>query len=278
MVSGRWEQAAERGLGRIAAEFDADVERRRAPGDGDSVPLLSEIADSAVDVVFCVGSGLENDVFRTAASRPDTVFVLLPGRTYETNVAAVEFLSEGAGYVAGAVAASLAPGDRVGIVRGVGGPWLESLEEGFAAGFRSRRPRADVVTAAGVDGVDGLREAGVDLALYATDRSENAVLEAASQSGIRLVASDVELMASMPDLVEAAVEVDVPEAMLRVAREVHDGTFVSRVFAFDLGSGVLDVLVSSALEGDRRKAALESLETARSEVTAGIVEIEELGL
>ena len=72
--------------------------------------------------------------------------------------------------------------------------------------------------------------------------------------------------------------IDVAEAMLRVAREVHDGNFVGRTYSFDLGSGVLDLTLSDDLDPDVRAAASQRLEAARAEVTAGLVEFDHLGL
>ena len=80
------------------------------------------------------------------------------------------------------------------------------------------------------------------------------------------------------DTVVAAIDFDVAEAMLRVAREVRDHAFKGRVFAFDLGSGVLDVVINPALAPENRAVAEEALEAARSEITAGLVEFDELGL
>ena len=76
----------------------------------------------------------------------------------------------------------------------------------------------------------------------------------------------------------AVVDVDVPEAMLRVAREVRDGAFVGKVYSFDLGSGVLDVTISGDLDPALLVPATQALEAARAEVTAGLVEIDRLGL
>ncbi len=73
------------------------------------------------------------------------------------------------------------------------------------------------------------------------------------------------LLDAEPDFVIAAVEVDVAEAMLRVAREVHDLTFSGEVYAFDLGSGVLDVQLNPKLgPSDRMSEYREALERARS--------------
>jgi hypothetical protein len=95
---------------------------------------------------------------------------------------------------------------------------------------------------------------------------------------LRLVVTDPELLDVASDTVVAAVDFDVAEAMLRVTREVRDHTFEGRVFAFDLGSGVLDVVVNPALAPDTRTVAEEALEEARAEITAGLVEFDGLGL
>jgi len=277
-VSGRWEAAAERGLGLIAAELDADVARHRAGDDPQGQGQLTAEGRQGVDLVFCIGGGFEKALYAEAGAFPGTVFVLLPGRARAANVAGIEFLPEGAGYLAGVVAAIVAPAPRAGLLRGVGRPWLEALERGFSAGFRDHQRRAVVETEHGVEGVWALNVTDVNVALYASDEPEAGVMEAAREAGLRLIVTDPRLMAEFPDAVVAAVDIDVAEAMLRVAREVRDGTFVGQVYSFDLGSGILDVTLSSELDPEVLETATVALEEARAEVTAGLIEIDQLGL
>ncbi len=277
-ISGRWEADAERGLGRIAAELDADVARLRIGAEGGSRARLAEQGASGIDVVFCVGSGFEKTIYSEAARYPETVFVLLPGQARGANIAGIDFLTEGAGYLAGIVAGVVGTGDRAALLRGDGRPWLESLEEGFVGGFKAKRRRAKVETADGVGGAVALAAEGIEVAFYSSDRSDSALVAAAREGGLRLIVTDPQLMVDEPDLVVAAIDVDVAEAMVRVAREVRDGTFVGRVFAFDLGSGVVDVILSEGLGTDVAAEAERALEEGRAEVTAGLVEFDELGL
>ncbi len=277
-ISGRWESDAERGLGRIAAELDADVARIRIGTDRGSRSRLAEQGAAGIDVVFCVGSGFEKTIYSEAAAYPDTVFVLIPGQARGANVAGIDFLTEGAGYLAGVAAEVVASDHRVGLLRGDGRPWLESLEEGFIGGFKSRHRRASVETGDGVEGVAEFLAAGIEIAFYSSDRQDPAVLEAAREGGLRLIVADPHLAAEEPELVVAAINVDVAEAMVRVAREVRDGTFVGRVFAFDLGSGVVDVILGKGLAPEVESEVMEVLEEARAEVTAGLVEFDELDL
>ncbi len=278
-ISGRWEQAAEKGLGLIAAELEADVARTRATGSADQRALFRNLARDGVDLVFCVGPEVERLVYTEAVAFPDTDFVVIPGEIHGANVGSVTFAPEEAGYLAGAVAAAVTDRPAVGLLRGAGRPWLERLETGFSAGFLSAHADAEVVTAGGLDGPWQLTGAGVEVALYSTDRVDRQILAAAHDAGLFLVGADPSLLEAEPDFVVAAVDVDVAEAMLRVAREVRDLTFTGKVYAFDLGSGVLDVQLNSGLAPTNRETEYrEALERARSEITAGWVEIEELGI
>jgi len=277
-VSGRWERAAEQGLGRIAAQLDADVARHRVGPGADSRGRIAAEGEAGSDLVFCVGAGFEKTLYLEAGSYPETVFVMLPGRIRGGNVASIEFLPEGVGYLAGVVAATVAPNSRVGILRGSGRSWLEALETGFLAGFRANRRRAEVETVQGVEGVWALNVTDVSVALYASDEIEPEVAAAAREAGLRLIVTGSGLMAELPGVAAAAVDIDVAEAMLRLAREVHDGNIVGRTYSFDLGSGVLDLTLSDDLDPDLRTVAAQRLEAARAEVTAGLVEFDHLGL
>jgi basic membrane lipoprotein Med (substrate-binding protein (PBP1-ABC) superfamily) len=277
-ISGRWERAAERGLGRVAAELEADVARIRIDGPADERQLLSDQGLAGASLVFCVGGYSESTLYSVASEYPNTAFVLLPGQARAANVAGIRFLPEEVGYLAGAVAGALAPDGHIGLLRGGGQPWLEPLEEGYVAGFKSRWRRTKISVGEGADGVWQMSSAGVLVSLYATDRSDPELLAAAHNAGVQLVVTDPELIDVAGHTVVAAIDVDVAEAMLRVAREVRDGTFAGRVFAFDLGSGVLDVVLNPELAPDSRAIAVEALEEARAEITAGLVEFDGLGL
>jgi simple sugar transport system substrate-binding protein/basic membrane protein A len=277
-VSSHWEHAADRGLSRIGSELDADVGRIRADDPSDYRGRLGELGQAETNLVFCVGTFPETTLYSVAGSFPGTVFALLPGGIHAENVAGIRFMPEEAGYLAGSVAAALAPDGLLGLLHGGGQPWLEPLEDGYVAGFKSRWRQARITAGEGADGVWELSSAGVLVSLYAADQAEPEVLAAAHDAGMQLVATNPDLLDSETGMVVAAVHVDVAEAMVRVAREVRDGAFTGRVYAFDLGSGVLDVVINPDIAPDSLAVAEEALEEARAEITAGLVEFDELGL
>ena len=277
-ISPRWEQALERGSNRIASELDADVAWVRVRDPSEERDAIAEFGRAEISLVFCTGGSSEKILYSMANSYPKTVFVMLPGRVQAENVAGITFLPEEVGFLAGAVAGALSPDGQLGILRGDGQPWLDLLEEGYVAGIKDRWRRAVVRVGEGPDGAWELSSAGVLFALYSAGRASPETLAAAENAGLKLVVTDPELMDGESETVVAAVELDVPEAMMRVTREVRDHTFRGRVFAFDLGSGVLDILVNPALAPDTRTIAEEALEEARAEITAGLVEFDGLGL
>ena len=277
-VSGRWERSAEEGLGRIAAELGADVARLRVKGGVGLQTLLQHQGELGVELVFCVGPGFDNAVFANAPSFPATRFIVISGRAHGANITGVEFVPDGAGYVAGVVAANLNPSKSVGVLRGAGGPWLDHLESGFIRGFLSEGYGHEAVVVSASEGPWELAHQGVGVALYATDRPEGEILAAAHDAGVLLVAADSHLMAAEPDVVALAIHVDVAEAMVRLARGAHDESPSAGFYSFGLGSGVVDVRLNRSLPDVNLPTVLEALEVARSEVTAGIVEMEDLGI
>jgi basic membrane lipoprotein Med (substrate-binding protein (PBP1-ABC) superfamily) len=164
------------------------------------------------------------------------------------------------------------------VLWGDGRSWLEPIEKAFAAGFRAQKRRGMIVSADGVDGVERFAAEGIDVALYASDTADPVVLGAVRESGLKLVVTDRSVMDSHRDLVLAVVDIDVAEAMVRVARDVRDGVFIARVFTFDLGSGVVNVEINGDLPKQTLEQARQVQAAASAEVTAGYVAFDELGL
>jgi basic membrane lipoprotein Med (substrate-binding protein (PBP1-ABC) superfamily) len=276
--SSRWQRDVDVGLQRIAVELEAEVSSARVDDDSERRARLQELPEAGMDLVFCVGAGFDPMVYTEASANPDTRFVLFPGGGHAANLAGIVFQVEGAAYLGGVLAGVLSEQPMAGVLHGEGGPWLEGAADGFLGGFRSVHGDGEVVVADGADGAWELATQGVAVALYLADGAETEVLTAAHNAGLLLVVTDVEALTVEPETVVAAVTVDMPEAMVRLVREVRDGTFRGRAYAFDLGSGVMNLRLGPLLDQSPDPAVYEALEIARAEVTAGIVELERLGI
>jgi hypothetical protein len=278
MAPAHLRRAARGGLQRIAADLDAETGWVETRGSAEGRESIAKQARLGTDLIFLVDRGFEQWAMTEAAGYPDAFFVVLPGATREANVGSIRFVAEEAGFVAGATAAALTESDRTAIVRGSGTLWLNALEDGWIAGFSSRRRRPQVEVISAPDEITALAADGLEIALYATDAVELEVLQAAATSEVQLVVTQPALMGKAGRTAVAAVHIDVPEAMVRVAREVRDGAPADRVFTFDFGSGVLTIELSDSLEAADAERARAAMDEAQAEVTAGLVEFDEFGL
>ena len=278
MAPAHLRRAARGGLQRIASDLDAETVWVETRGSAEGRERIAEQARLGTDLIFLVDRSFEQWATTEAASYPDSFFVVLPGTNRDANVGSIRFAAEEAGFVAGATAAALTDSRRTAIIRGSGRLWLNALEDGWIAGFSSRRGRPQVEVISGPEEITALAGDGLEIALYATDAVEAEILQAAEASGVRLVVTQPALMREADPTAVAAVHIDVPEAMVRVAREVRDGAPADRVFTFDFGSGVLAIEFNEVLEPADSERARAASDEAQAEVTAGLVEFDEFGL
>ena len=271
-------RAAVVGMERIRSELHAGVVIQVATSGQEQRRRLRALAAQQRNLVFCMLPGLGYVVTEEAAAYPDSWFVAIGGKGPQGNVAAMSFQMEDAGYLAGVLAATVSPAEVAGVLGGGGGsPFFDRAESGFRSAFEAKRRRGRVLSADGADGVDELRSEGVEVALYPAERAEQAVLERCRKTGLRLVVADAAAAKEFPHVVLATLVLDLPEAMVRVAQEAWAGTLEGKTYSFDLGSGVVDLRPTPGSAAVTDPRVVEALTRARADVTAGIVEIEELG-
>ncbi len=250
-------------LGRVAPEAYRDAVR--------------QLGQNEVELVFCLGEGWAQVVYTESVAFPHTRFVVIGAEVSGGSSVGVTFVGEEATYLAGVLAAALRRSPVAGILAGGGGPWLERLESGYVAGFRSSGRKAEVVRFEGREGVGGLVEAGARVALYAAESADPEVLAAARAADLDLIVVDPGPLERNEPGVVAAISIDFAEAMLRVAQEADREDFKGRTFPFDLGSGVVDLQIAPSLRASENAGVIEALAKARAEITAGIAEIEKIG-
>ena len=270
-----WDQGQEATERLLREAFDAVTTSIRVHTVQERRSALEAAGRHGLEIVFCVGSGFERPVLSVAPRYPRTAFVLDHGERVEFNVARVEFLFSGAAYLGG-VAAAVVGGSTVGIVDLGRNSETDDIEAGFEQGFRCRYPWGRVEVAAGVGGIQVLPDVGVKIALTSAGPPNPGLLAVAEASGVRLVTVGRPRQDFFNNLVIAAIVADVPEAIRRIVADVVDDTFTGKVYAFDLGSGVVDLRLNPALAGNEELE--QALDQARDAVNAGMVEIEALGL
>ena len=266
---GGWNQSAYEGLKRIEGDLAAAVAHQETATPQDREAGFRDFAARGYDLVFGHGFEFQDAAALVAAQYPDTVFVTTSGETVAPNLAPIVFELEQATYVLGFVGARLSRTGQLGAVGGIEVPSVASTFFAFQKG--AERGRADVRVSISYTGswtdVSAAREAtlaqiaqGVDVLIHNANEGARGFFQAVRDSdGVFAYGSNRNQNDQAPERVLASATLDVPEALLLVAREVLEDRFEPRSIRFGLAQGVIGIgwnpALESAIEPDLRAEA-----------------------
>jgi basic membrane lipoprotein Med (substrate-binding protein (PBP1-ABC) superfamily) len=269
---GGWNQSAYEGLERIRVELRAEVAHQETRTPQDFEEGFRDFASRGFDLVFGHGFEFQDAAAKVAAEAPETVFVTTSGSTVRENLAPIVFELEQATYALGFLAARLARNGRVGMVGGVKVPSVASTFQAFAAGAQAVRPEVQVSTSyiGSWTDVAAAREAtlaqiaqGADLLIHNANEAARGFFQAVAESpGVRAFGTNRNQNALAPRAVLASATIDVPLALVRVARDVQAGEFRAAPLRFGLADGVIRIEWNDALAAEipaAERAAVDAL-------------------
>jgi basic membrane lipoprotein Med (substrate-binding protein (PBP1-ABC) superfamily) len=279
---GGWNASAYEGLQRIATSLGADVSNVQAASPTEFEQSFRDYAQQGYDLVIGHGFEFQDPALRVAREFPDTRFVVSSASVAAKNVASLRFHLEEATYLAGMLAASLSRSGRAGCVGGIELPVIQATFDGFAAGAKSLRPDFVIPTvytgsfedvAAARAATDAMAAQGADLVLHNADAAGLGVFQAAKERGILAFGSNRDQSMAAPDTVLASAVIAIPEAFLRVATEVKNGTFQGRVIEEGLASGGIALVVNPRLEGRIPAEIKAKIAVAEEEIRRGKLKV-----
>jgi len=252
-----WNQSAYEGLLRIRDELGAEVAHQVTRTPQEFEESFRDLASRHFALVFGHGFEFQDAAAKVAREYPGTIFVTTSGSTVRSNVAPIVFELEQATYVLGFVAGSISLHAHVGMIGGVKVPSVASTFYAFAEGARSARARVKVSeTYLGTwTDVSAAREAtlaqiaaGSDVLIHNANEAAAGFFQAAQESdGVLVFGSNKNQNDLAPDRVLASATIDVPRALLIVAREVKDRQFWARSIRFGIRDGVIGIAWNPAL-------------------------------
>jgi basic membrane lipoprotein Med (substrate-binding protein (PBP1-ABC) superfamily) len=232
------------------------------------------------DLVFGHGFEFQDAALRVAPSYPATIFVTTSGNSVLPNVAGMVFNMEDASYLAGMMAAYLT---KTGTLAAIGGsefPPVKSSFQAFEAGARAARPSVHVLTtylgtwddvSAGKEQALALINRGADVIFQNADAAGLGIFNAARERGDVLVfGTNSDQNAVAPTVVIASVVIDLPHALLSVAREVRDGEFKARVIRLGGRESVVSLVVNPALDTVIPAAARVAIDSVQRSMAEGL--------
>jgi basic membrane lipoprotein Med (substrate-binding protein (PBP1-ABC) superfamily) len=232
-------------------------------------------------LVFAHGFEFQGPAERVSAEYPNTVFIVTSGSRAHGNVAPLIFRLEEASYLAGMVAGGLTRTNVLGFVGGIELPPIKAAYDGWVNGARSVNPKVKTReiylnsfddAAAGREAALALIRIGADMFHHNADAAALGVFQAVKESpGVYIFGANADQSALAPGRVVGSAVIDLPRALLLVAKEVKSRTFRPKVESFGLESGVVRYEANRALDSLVPAALTARVRSAADSIVAGTI-------
>lgn len=280
---GGWNQSAYEGLERIHSELGAEIAHQETKTPQDFESGFRDFAARGFQLVFGHGFEFQDAAANVAKHYPKTVFITTSGSTVRANVAPIVFELEDATYVLGFVGARLSKTGKLGALGGVKIPSVASTFGAFEAGALRARPDARVTisyiggwtdSSAAREATLALVASGSDVLIHNANEAAAGFFQAVSTSpGVIAFGTNKNQNDAAPERVLASATLDVPTALVRVAKEVKAGTFQARAMRFGLASGVIRVEWNESLRSRLPAEVSAEVDKLVAEIASGALQV-----
>ena len=274
-----WNGGAYDGLLRIRDSLGAGISHIQTKTPAEFDENFRQYGAQGYDLVIGHGFEYQDAAQRVAPSYPRTIYVTTSGSRTGPNLAGIRFGFAGASYLAGLAAGSATRSGIVGIIGGTELPPVRESFRAFAAGVRAARPAARILTSyvGNWDDVSAGREQalaqigqGADVIFQNADAAGLGVFQAAKESrDVLVVGSNTNQNGIAPDVTLGSVAIDLPHALLLVAREVHEGSFDPRVISLGAAENVVTWIPNPRLADRVAPATRAAIDSAAAQIRAG---------
>lgn len=274
-----WNSGAYHGLEAIHDSLGLPVSHVEARTPAAQEEALRAYAAQGYGLVFAHGYEFQDAAERVSAEYPRTIFIVTSGARTRHNVSPLIFRLEEASYLAGMVAGSLTRTNVIGFVGGVELPPVKAAFEGWVNGARAVNPAIESRStylnnwddaALGREAALALIRVKVDVFHHNADAAALGVFQAAKETPDVLVfGANADQSALAPAIVPGSAMIDLPRALLSLAREVQKGHFLPRVIVFGLEGGVVRYEPNAEFPGAVPPALAARLKGASDSIIAG---------
>ncbi|HRP06927.1 MAG TPA: BMP family protein [Gemmatimonadales bacterium] len=274
-----WNAGAYAGLQWIRDSLFADISHVEARTPGEQEEALRTYAAQGYDLVFGHGFEFQQPAERVSAEFPRTVFAITSGQRVERNVVPLIFRFHEATYLVGMLAGTLTRSNRIGFVGGMELPPVVLGYRGWLQGARAVNPGVDSRIAwlnnfddpaAGKEAATAMIGLGVDELHHNADAAGLGVFSAALEtSAVHVYGANADQASLAPERIPASAVIDLPRAMLMVARDAISDDFKPRVESFGLESGVVRLVTNPAFPEILSPELLSRVQAAADSIIAG---------
>jgi len=252
-----WNGGAYAGLIAIRDSLGADVSHIQTKTPAEFEENFRQYGAQGYKLVVGHGFEFQDAALRVAPDYPNTVFVCTSGNATAPNLAGMNFAFEEASFQAGMIAARMSTSGIVGAIGGTELPPVRASFVAFERGARLINPNITVLiaylgswddVAAGKEQTLAQIARGADIIFQNADAAGLGIFAAAKEKNVLAFGANANQNDIAPDHIIGSVVIDLPKALLLVAREVQSGTFASTVYQLGLKAGVVQLVLNPRFE------------------------------
>ncbi len=279
---GGWNAIAFEGLQRVKSELGAEVSNQETKTPAENLEGFRAYGAKGFDLAFGHGFEYQDPAKSAGAEYPGTIFITTSGTTIAPNIAPMRFELEEATYLLGVIAARESKTGKAGLIGGVNFPSIASTFLAFKAGAHSVNPKFDVreVYTGNFDDLGAAKLAtlslinvGADFILHQANEAGRGVFQACSERKVRCFGSNKNQNDLAPDVIVASAVLDVPGAILKMARMVKAGQFKPEIQYFGMNEGVVTLEWNEALKGQVSPETVAEVARLEQEIKAGRLKV-----
>ena len=272
-----WNGGAYDGLMALKDSLGASVSHIQTRTPAEFEENFRQYGAQGYRLVFGHGFEFQDAAQRVAPDYPNTVFVCTSGNATAPNLAGMNFAFEEASFQAGMIAGALTTSGVIGAIGGTELPPVRASFLAFERGAKLTNPNVTVLVSylgtwddvsAGKEQALAQIGRGADILFQNADAAGLGIFAAAREKNVLTFGANANQNELAPDHILGSVVIDLPKAMLTVAREVESGTFTGKVYQLGLRAGVVSLVLNPKLESRipaDLKARVDSVGTAIKE-------------
>lgn len=273
-----WNGGAYAGLMAVRDSMGASVSHIQTKTPAEFEENFRQYGAQGYDMVVGHGFEFQDAATRVAPSYPKTVYIVTSGRVVAPNLAGVSFAFEEASYQAGIIAGAMTKTNTLGLIAGTELPPVKASFAAFEAGARSVNPKIRVLVSyigtwddvsAGKEQALAQIARGADILFQNADAAGLGVFQAAKERGVLAFGTNSDQNGVAPDVIIGSVVIDLPKAMLTVAREIAGGTFTGRVIDLGVKQDVVRLVLNPAMASRIPPAARAASDSVGTALRAG---------
>jgi basic membrane lipoprotein Med (substrate-binding protein (PBP1-ABC) superfamily) len=274
-----WNSGAYQGLLRIRDSLGADVSNIQTKTPAEFEDNFRQYGSQGYSLVFGHGFEYQDAAKRVAPEFPKTIYVTTSGTTTGPNLAGLAFGFAEPSYLAGILAASVTKTNKLGVIGGTELPPVVESFRAFEAGARSLKPGITIVTSyvgnwddvsAGKEQALAQISRGVDVVFQNADAAGLGVFQAAREKkNVYVIGSNSNQNSVAPDVTVGSVVIDLPLALLTIAKQVKAGSFQPGVIKLGESARVVTLVLNPALRDRIPPSALAKIDSLQLAMSSG---------